>query len=61
MFNEEKKNEEPKKVSKGLNSIKPLKDFYFMFDNKIYDLKKGESCEVPDALMENLKTEKVIK
>lgn len=62
MFNKEQKNEEtPKKKSSGLKSIKALRDFSFQFDGKIYDLKEGESYEVPAILLDNLKTEKVTK
>lgn len=57
MFEDEEKKEvkiEPKK-------LKALRDFKFSFEGKVYDLKKGEAVEVPSKLLQNLKTEKVIK
>lgn len=62
MFDEkEEKTEEVVKSAKGSKSIKALRDFCFMFENKIYDLKEGEKYDVPACLLANLKTEKVIK
>jgi len=40
--------------------VLPLKDFKCQFD-KVYDFKKGIEIEVPTLLLNNLKTEKVIK
>ena len=57
---EEKEDEKPKRVSKGLKSIKPKKDFHIKCNEHDIHICKGESIEVPVLFLENLKTEGVI-
>jgi hypothetical protein len=58
--NEEIEDVKPKKVSKGLKSIKPKRDFHIKCNEHDIKICKGESIEVPDLFLENLKTEGVI-
>ena len=44
-----------------LKKVKPLKDFVIKHNAYYFELKKGESIEVPEIFIQNLKTEKVIK
>jgi hypothetical protein len=55
------KEEKEKSLSMEMKKIKPLKDFVIHMNEYHYELKKGESIEVPSIFVENLKTEKVIK
>lgn len=55
----EKEEEKTKEKSSG-KKIKAKKDFKFSHGKEIYEIKKGETVEVPEMFLANLKTEKVI-
>ncbi len=61
MFEEQEKKEIKSKSKKGMKSIVALRDHKFAFNGAVYDLQKGESYEMPEMFLANLKTEKVIK
>lgn len=48
------------KKKSGLTLITPKRDFVIMHNEIFITLKKGEKAEVPDFLLQNLMTEKVI-
>lgn len=61
MSEEKKVKKEKPEIFPKTKSIKALRDFRFQWGRVEYDLKEGESYEVPTVLLKNLKTEKVIK
>ena len=47
--------------AKKSSKLIALKDFKFSDGKNVYDIKKGDSIDVPKKYLPNLKTEKVIK